>query len=150
MTSTVGDMLTGIKGIIANQLGATFKELPFSLDVTKNRLLGGTRGYAAWAGLMNESPGVTGFVTVDQTFEMTLTDSYGSSQTGDAAQRAVGIQLYDRLEAIYVRLVSEKAGSPARVMNVSRLIVEPIQFIDSNVASLRATFDIKYRTQRGP
>jgi hypothetical protein len=49
---------------------------------------------------------------------------------------------------VYVRIVAEKAGVPSRVMSAERLAIQPPEFLDSNVAVLRASFDIKYRTAR--
>ena len=146
--SAVSDIVTGIKAIVASELGGGFSELPFVLDVAKNRFAGGTKGYGVWTGQVVQASGVNGYVTVDQSFELVLTDTYGSTQTGDAAQRTAGIALHGRLEDIYVRISAEKAGVPSQVMNVTRLIATPVQFIDSNVAVLRATFDIKYRTAK--
>jgi hypothetical protein len=149
MSSVVADILVGIKAIIVSELGAEYKELPFTLDVAKNRFAGGTKGYAAWMGLgPTQTAGNNGFITVDHTFEVTLTDTYGSSQTGDAAQRVQALALFNRMEAVYVRIVAEKAGVPSRVMSAERLAIQPPEFLDSNVAVLRASFDIKYRTAR--
>lgn len=148
MSTVVADILTGIKAIVVDELGSAYKELPFSVDVQKNRFAGGTKAYAAWAGVINEAASVNGYVTFDQSFQLKLTETFGAGQIGDAQQRAAALDLFNRMEAIYVRIASEKAGVPSRVMIVQRMSAQPVEFIDSNVAVLTATFDIKYRTAR--
>lgn len=150
MSTVVSDILTGIKAIIVDELGADYRELPFSLDVAKNRFQGGTKAYAVWALDMFQSDSVTHAVTVDHTFNVVLTESFGSSQVGDSAQRVAGLALFNRFQEVYLRIVAEKAQVPSQVMIVQRLVTQPIQFIDSNVAVFRAAFDIKYRKVRGP
>ncbi len=146
MSSVVADILTGIKAAVVTELGAGYRELPFSLDVAKNKFAGGTNGYACWAERIDQADGVNGYVTVDQEFALTLTETFGPAQVGDGNQRTIGEALFNRMEAVYARVARTKAGVPSRVMIVNRLVVTPILFLDSNVAVLRATFAIKYRT----
>ncbi len=147
MTTTVADILTGIKAIVVAELGAEYRELPFSLDVAKNKFQAGTKAYAAWAGPIVQAEGVNSYVTVDQAFNLTLTESYGSSQVSDAQQRVAGQSLYERFEQIYVKVSAQKAGVPSRVMIVQRLSVPSLSFLDGT-AILSASFELKYRTAK--
>lgn len=142
---TVAAILAGIKAAAVAELGATYRELPFTLDVAKNRFAAGTRGYAAWADRIDQAEGVTQSVTVDQEFVLTLTETFGPAQLGDANQRTAGESLYARLHAVFNRIVRTKAGVPGTVLIVQRLTVLPLEFLDSNVAVCRASFSIKYR-----
>ncbi len=143
---TTSDILTAAKALTVTVLGAEYKELPFSFDIAKNKFAGGSKGYAVLPGQIDQAEGVTRYLTADQDFEVTLTETFASSQVGDSSQRDTAATLFTRMEGLYTRMVSDKAGLPATVLLVSRLRVLAPQFLDSNVAVLRATFSIKYRT----
>ncbi len=146
MGTTASTIETGIKAQIVTELGASYVELPFTHDVSKNKFRGGTTGYAVIPGRIDETDGVNGYVTVDQEFGIILTESYVSAQTNDLSQRVAARTLIGRLEDVYERLIRQKAGAAAQVMRVSGLSAAPVEFIDANVAVLRATISIKYRT----
>lgn len=143
---TATDVAAGISALVVSTLGATYTELAYGVDVARNRFNGGTLGYAVLAGELDQTDGVTRYVTVDQQFEVVLTETYGQSQVGDQAQRTAAHTLYGRIETLYKQIVANKAGVPALVMHVGTLSVSKPEFLDSNVAVVRATMIIKYRT----
>lgn len=143
---TATDVTAGIAGLVTSTLGADYTELAYASDVAKNRFLGTTKGYAVLAGDLDEVDGVTRYVTVDQKFETVLTETYGQSQVGDQAQRTAATTLYGRMETLYRAIVANKAGVPGSVIRVGSLNVSQPEFLDSNVAVIRATMIIKYRT----
>lgn len=143
---TTATIESGIKAAIIAELGAGFTELAHSLDPTKNKFLGGTQAYGVVPGVIVQRAGVNGFVTVDQRFQIVLTESFAPPKTGDASMLAAARTLHGRLETVYTRLVRTKAGVPASVINVFDLDAEVPEYFDSNVAVLRATITIKFRT----
>lgn len=142
---TVSDIKTGIASLVVSGLGADYTELQYGIDVAKNRFQGCTKGYAINPGKVDQTEGVTRHITVGQEFEIVLTETFGQSQTGDQLQRSTASTLYDRLETLYRAIVREKAATTG-VIQVGTLAVDTPEFLDSNVAVLRATVVIKYRT----
>lgn len=141
---TAQTIKAGIASLIASNLG-DHTELIYGLDIQKNKLLGGTKAYAITPAEVDQLSGVTGYVTVNQLFEVVLTDSFAPAKLSDADQQSAAVTLFGRMETLYKEIKKNKAGVPT-VMNVSSLSIARPEFLDSNVAVLRATMTIQYRT----
>ncbi len=144
MATTTSDILTAAKALVVTTISAT--ELPFAVDISKNRFAGCANGFSLMPGQIEQAESVTRYITADQDFDLALTETFATTQVGDGAQRAAATTLFTRMEAVYTQMMANKAGAPTTVLLVSRLRVRAPEFLDSNVAVLRATFSIKYRT----
>ncbi len=141
---TAETIKTGIVALITSNL-PDHTALAFGIDIQKNKLLGGTKGYAVTPAEVSQLDGVTGYVTVGQLFELVLTDSFAPAKLSDADQQTAAATLFGRMETLYKEIKKNKAGVPA-VINVSGLAIARPEFLDSNVAVLRASMTIQYRT----
>ena len=144
----VTDIKATIKTRIATVLGSPWSELPHAIDITKNSFKGNAKGYGVIAGgiLQEETFGVLGSYSVNQTFTIKLTDSFSTKPADDSARQTVMDDLMDKSLDIYKDLINTRAGSPASVIHVTDLDVGEVEeLVGSNVMSLTMTFIVKYR-----
>ena len=146
MIDSMRDIRDAMETEIASELGATYKKLAYLEDVDKNsfRTTQDRYGVRALGGL--EVPGVTKNVHITQTFEVVLTKGYLDSNLDDIKQVERAYDNRENMLDIYKRMVNNKAGAPAIVLNITNLVVAEPEFnVEEKVAIQRATMDITYR-----
>lgn len=146
MSTNAVTIITSTKVRIASVLGATYSELAYTNDVSKNSFKGNFKRYGLISRDMVEISSVTRYVTMEHTFELILTDSYINQSMTDAQELAKGPILQDLAFDIYRDLMNMKAGSPSIVISVSDLSsIAPETLSEDGVVVVRAQFKIKYR-----
>jgi len=127
-------------------LPSTFSELKYKLKVEDNHFEENSKKFGVRPLEANSVPGVTQSITLDQEFEIILTDNYINLDISDEEQRIKTFNLYDRLDTIYTDLINTKAGIPLIVLNIPSLTISQPEYLeDDNVVALRAQILIKYR-----
>ncbi len=128
-------------------LGATYSELGYATDISKNTFKGNEKRFAVLPKGGSEQSGAIGYVTFEQDFEVILTDGYINKPLSDSQSQAKAITLQDLAFSIYKDLIQTKCGSVACISVRDLSLGEP-QFLDKdNVVIQSATFKVKYRTQ---
>lgn len=143
--TAVSTLVSSIKAriaIVAND----YTELGYALDINKNAFKNNYKRYGVLVGAGAEAAGVTRALTMDQTFELILTDGFINKQMSDSEEQSKVIALQDLMKDIYLDLVNTKAGSPSTCMIVSQLQLQTPETIkEQNVVIQRATINVKYR-----
>ncbi len=142
----VTNIVAGLKTNMTTILGPTYTELSNATLIESNSFKGANKRYSVLAQGLDEVAGTTCHVTVDQRFDMILTDSYYSSIKNDSDKRTKTIGLQELAFDIYKEVVNTKANTPASVMLVDTLAVaDPSYLEEDNVVVITATITIKYR-----
>ena len=146
MSAHITTILTGIKTIVASELGSTYSELPFAYDVSANSGVRDRKGYAVILLDASESSSTTRMATIDQQFQVILHEFFLSSQSGDSNKNSVIVSLYEKMLNIYASLISNKAGASSVVMIVDGVSIDtPEVMDDKDFITLRMTFNVKHR-----
>lgn len=146
--SEISDITTNLKALLATQLGATYSELSHATIVEKNVFKGSSKKYAVLPKSLAQVDGVTCAVTVDQNFDLKLTDSYGGKSLNDTDKQTKTIALQELMFSLYKEIVNTKAGTPAIVIHTKDLTIgDPEYLEDDHVVVITATVTIKYRKQ---
>lgn len=143
--TAVSTLVSSIKTRIAT-VASGYSELGYAKDVTKNTFSGNMKRYGVLPGSSSETSGINRALTMDQTFEIVLTDGFINKQMSDSEEQSKVITLQDLMKDIYLDLVNTKAGSPSTCMIVSQLQLQnPETIKEQNVVIQRATINVKYR-----
>lgn len=145
--STVSKQLSdSIKLAVNSVMGAEYKEMAYSNDISLNSFKNCTTQFAVQAREVFETSSVTKHLTYSQSFGVVLSKGYCGGDLTDAESVAVSFELREMLHELYVHLVNTKAGLPSRVMNVVGLSMDTPEYLfDEKVTVLRGTFNIIYR-----
>ena len=131
---------------IAIELGASYKQLAYVEDVSKNSFNTSNDRYGVRGLGSIETASVTKYATFLQSFEVVLTKGYIQSTIDDTEQVSKSYELREKAYDIYVNAVKNKIALPSVVMNVSNFQVsEPEYLEDDKVVIIRCTMDILYR-----
>ena len=145
MSTLVEQINDSITSLIATELGATYSELEYVLDVSQNAFDLTNKKYGVRPLFANSVEGVTKVYTLDQDFEIILTDEFVNSGVDDTAQREVAFSLYDKMSEIFKAIYLTKAGVPSIVLIVNSITMSEPEYLTDEVAILRAIVRIKYR-----
>lgn len=144
---TTTDLVTSVKARMAAVLGPDFSELYNLTEIEKNSFKGADKRYGVKANQADEVPGTTCHLTIDQEFEMTLTNGFYSNAKGsDEDKRTKTLELQDLMNDIYRDLKVNKAGRPDLVIHTLDLSIQEPEYLEENhVVVITATFTLKYR-----
>lgn len=144
--TAVNDIIAGMKTEISTALGASYQELPYVNDVSKNNFRTNAKRYGVRALASEETSTVTKRLTLIHTFEVILTDLYYESNIDDSPLETAKQNLFEQMLRIYQQLDTTKAGTPGVVLNVTNLnTLTPEILVEEKVVVLRAEIDILYR-----
>lgn len=145
---TATDLRDSVQARMATVLGPDFSELANVTEPEKNVFKGANKRYGVVANEISEVLGVTKHLTVDQEFELTLTNGFFSNvKAGDLDKRNKTLELQDLMFEVYKDLKTTKAGRPDLVMHVLDLSISDPEFLEENhVVVITATLTIKYRS----
>lgn len=132
MDTTIETIRDGILATMSTVLGAGFSEMPYVNDPLKNNFRGNNDRYGTRQLAANQTPGVTRYMTFEQTFEIVLSKSYYQSSIGDSGARSAALELSGLMNDIHKELINTKAGAPAVVLHVNQLDVEEPQFVEES------------------
>lgn len=138
---------TAIKSKVTTALGASYKELQFVFDVSKNSERGMASAYGVRPLAASNASGVTQHYTLDQQFEVILT-GLAARTNSDSDKFTLIFSLYDKVDEIFNTCFLTKLGLPSIVMIVDSPNISEVEFFDENqFIVLRFTMNIKYRRQ---
>ena len=145
--STVSlDITTAVKLAVNSVMGAEYKEMAYSNDISLNSFKNCQTQFTVQARDLFQTESVTKFLTFSQTFGIVLTKGYGGGDLTDEESVEASFELRQKMLELYVHLVNTKAGLPSRVMNVVELSMDnPEYLFDEKVTVLRGTFNVIYR-----
>lgn len=145
MSSNVSSLIAAIKTRVA-AVASTYSEISYAKDLSKNSFKGNFKRYGVIPLSSNESSSVTRALTVDQSFQLILTDGFINTAMSDSSEQAASIALQDLANDIYIDLVNTKAGSSSICLQVYDLSLDsPETLQDQSVVIQKSTFKIKYR-----
>ena len=107
------NILAGLASILPDHM-----QLPYGIDIAKNKLGKTTKGYAVIVGSSKPTDAGVGRLTLFTTIDVTLSDSYGPTPKSDQVQLAASHTLSDRCLTVYKALASNKLFSDG-VRNVT-------------------------------
>lgn len=145
---TVEQLRDSVEARMAAVAGSEYSLLGNMTEIEKNAFKGANNRYGVVPREMNEVDGTTCFLTIDQNFELVLTNGFFSNVTAsDLDKRNKTIVLQDLMLDIYKDLKSSKAGRPDIVMHTLDLNIQDPEFLEEDhVVILRAIITIKYRS----
>lgn len=146
MSAHVTSILSGGLSTISSTLGASWKRLMDVYDVRKNVERVASKGYG-----MRPLEGVTPteqvnrYYTLDQRFEVVLTDVITRGDTDTQMSTAIGT-LYDKADEIFKAMIATKVGYPSAVLNCFSPYVSAPEILGEGVVIVRLQFTVKYRS----
>jgi len=146
MSDQIRTITDGILAEMATVLGANYKTLAYLEDIQKNAFTMNNDRYGVRALVAVQTPGVTKYTTLTQSYEIVISKGYIQSKINDSEQVTKSYDIRAQILDIYKQLVNTKAGAPAQVMNVFSLIISEPEYLEvDKVVIVRATMDITHR-----
>ena len=140
----VSDIITQAESLASTTFGATYQRIPYVYDVSKNDLRGSKLGYGVRPLAAITADGVTGVYTMDQDFELVLTDTIARPMDDDERRTALNT-MYNQADTYFKALVNTKINLASTVLNVFSPSMSEPEFVDKFVF-LRMQFKVKYRS----
>lgn len=146
MSAHVTNILDGGITTIAATLGSDWKRLMDVYDVRKNVDRVARKGYGMRPldGATPDSQ-VNRYYTMDQRFEVVLTDVISRGDTDAELNASIG-NLYDKSDEIFKAMIATKVGYPSAVLNCFSPSVSAPEILGEGVVILRLQFTVKYRS----
>lgn len=142
----VRDVITGMLSEISLELGSGYEELPYMNDVSMNNFNANHNRYGVRGGALTETDTVTKVITVTQSFDVVLTKAYADDGISDENARSEWLDLQALMLDIYKRLINNKAGVPASIIDIQDLVWGEPQYISGEkVVALTASMNVRYR-----
>lgn len=146
MSDLVEQVNIAMTAIVAAQAGVEYTELDYILDVEKNSFDRTGKRYGVRPIGGRTASGVTRNYTIDQEFQVILTNEYVNSGVDDVDQRDKTFELYDIMDEIFKAVFYQKMGITNIILNIDNLdLFEPEYLALNNVVVLRASIRVKYR-----
>jgi hypothetical protein len=144
---STASITAAIKVRVQAVLGASYSELGYATDVSKNTFKGNDKRFAVLSKGGSEQSGIIGYITYEQDFEVILTDGFINRPLSDSQAQDKAITLQDLVFDIYKDLVKTKCGSNTCI-TVRELSLSDPQYLEKdNVVAQTATFKVKFRQQ---
>ena len=143
--SQVNDLVTSLTTLTGTYLGSNYSELKYKYDISNNFTNGASSKYGVIAGDVTGTTGATCFVTVDQTYEIVLTNTYKTINSDDVSKDETRIELQDISLNLYTDIIDKKAGRPDIVMNIRDLTSVLEDLDEDKLVVCRLQFTIQYR-----
>lgn len=143
--SEVNNLVDSLTTLTGTYLGASYSELKYKYDITQNFIKGASSKYGVLAGDITGTIGATCFVTVDQTYEIVLTNTYKTINSNDVSKDEARIELQDISLNLYTDIIDKKAGRPDIVMNIRDLTSVLEDLDEDKLVVCRLQFTIQYR-----
>lgn len=145
MAVIVSDIITGIRSVASTALGAGWQVLRNWYEVEKNDVRSAAQAYNARPLGAIPVDGVMKYYTVDQTFELILTDVIARGH-GDSERETALLVLYNKADEIFKDLHNTKVNGTSGVLLVSQPSLAEPEFLDEKkIIVLRMQFVVKYR-----
>jgi hypothetical protein len=125
----------------------TYKKASFVYDLSLNNRKQSKKVYAITPQSASNVSGSTLTVTLDQTFDVTLSDTYSPKNDSDINLQDKVLEIHSDIETVYKELFQRRLGL-AKVLVVQVVdISSPEIDNDNNTVSLTASFSVKYRKE---
>lgn len=145
MSDLVGKIINAVEAQCAKSL-PSFSKLKYVYDIEKNDFKSNSSGYGVVPVDASSQVGVTRAVTVDQVFQVVVTDNYIDDGKTDSNLQSKVKTLYDKMFEIVNDLYMSKMGLPSIVLLATLDGIEaPEVFSESKVVALRMNMIIRYR-----
>lgn len=147
MSNNSRTLVDALKSQTSTFLGSEYQELSNVYDIEKNPNLETTLGYGVTAGNVLLTTGNLGFNTVDQTYEVVLTDYYISTSNDDEQKQDVIINLLDKCQDLYNEYVKTRLNLNSIIIIINDMSIDIEELDDNKSVVARMQFIIKYRHQ---
>lgn len=145
MAAIVSDIVTGVRSVASTALGAGWQVLRNWYEVDKNDIRSAALAYNVRPLGAIPVDGVMKYYTVDQTFELILTDVVARGH-GDSERETALLVLYNKADEIFKDLHNTKVNGTSGVLLVSQPSLAEPEFLDEKkIIVLRMQFVVKYR-----
>lgn len=125
----------------------TYKKASFVYDLGLNNRKQSKKIYAITPQSASNVSGSTLTVTLDQTFDVTLSDTYSPKNDSDISLQDKVLEIHSDIETIYKELFQRRLGL-AKVLVVQVVdISSPEVDNDNNTVAITASFSVKYRKE---
>ena len=143
-TTIVSTIIAHLETETAAILGGSFSKLSHVLDVGKNKFKGANSRYGARPLGMTQNDDINRAYTVDQSFEIIITNGYKSSKLiSDLDQRTKAIELQQYCHDVYLRLKS--TNGLADIKQIFNMTMDsPEHDTENHVVIQRMVFTVKY------
>lgn len=144
ITNLRNKLLERIQGILGNN----YSRLSFSSDISQNTSGKTSKKYSVSALGAFEAQGVTSSITLDQQFEVTLTDSFQTPKNSlnDNEKYDKGLALQDKALELYSDFVSNKSLISSQIIIVNNFNMNELEYLDEEkVVILKFNFNLKYK-----
>lgn len=151
--SKVIDTITNELEVLITEalIDSDYQPLNFVSDISLNKFQNNSKRYGILTGSAQEVTGTVSHITMDQTFNVFLTDTWsygGQNQLNDKFKREQTLKLIDRCMDIYNHIASKRNYIDADVLNVSSLVVNTPSYLDeSNVIIQQMSFSLLHRVR---
>lgn len=146
MSTTVNDIITGIKGRITTVFGSGYVNAPYGVDFLKNSQKNSGKIYSVLPGTISNVQTVTRSVTYDQEFNIMIGDTYINKSMSDDLQQTAAITLIELAKNLFKDVLDSKCGVPSICLNTTQLQVEePVHVPESKLVIIEMSFIVKYR-----
>ena len=145
MSNLVDQIITGIEKRASIVL-SSYNPLRYYYDLEKNDYKGNSKRYAVLPMAAENQDGVTRSVTIEQEFQIVLTDNYTNDAKSDTDLQEVIKSLYDQQDDLLNDLALTKLGvSSIVLLVVFKGFEEPEILEESKTTALRMNISVRYR-----
>ena len=141
---TVTSLVSGIETTAESFLGSTFSKIPYGIDVDLNRNRGSDKTFAVLPIGASQDQSY-GRLIVDQGISFKLIDSYLPGKLNDHTIQDKTNSLFDKIYALYEKIVTEKCGQPSLVMNTFGLDISEPEYLAEEVVIIEFSFIVKHK-----
>jgi hypothetical protein len=143
--SRIQQIVDGIEAVIvANTTG--YQKSKYSFDLTQNNLRTSKKVYAVRPKAASPTSSAIKAWTLDQEFEIVLSDEFVNKDKSDSATSTALYGLYTDLEEIGKKILITKLGLSNFVLAVQTMdISEPDIDNDNNIVTITSTVVIKFK-----
>jgi hypothetical protein len=125
----------------------TYKKASFVYDLSLNNRKQSKKIYAITPQSASNVSGSTLAITLDHSFDVTLSDAYSPKNDSDINLQDKILEIHNDIESLYKELFQRRLGL-AKVLVVQVVdISSPEIDNDNNTVALTASFSIKYRKE---
>lgn len=148
MSATVKNILDAWRSTSATSLGAGYQLLAHVYDVSKNNIRQARLAYGVRPLKADPVTTVNRTYTLDQTFEIILTDTVARAADTDAQVTTVLETMYNKADEIFKLAVNTHLALPTQVLNVfdPRLLEPEIIDGETKVVVFRMQATVKHRS----
>lgn len=144
MATTVQDIITNGKALCASTLGGTWKELRYTMDVSKNDIRSGYQAYGLHSlAAENVEQTTMGSYMLRHQFELVLCSTFTRGISDSEVQTVIN-GLYDKADQIYRQFAYSRMSSASNVLLVTDVALQAPESND-NFIVLRMQFAVQYR-----